>query len=393
MAPTRLVADLLRDAADAFPERDAYVHGKKSATYAWLDRAADGFAATLLYAGVAPGDVVVLMLPSSIKFAVCYLGSLRVGAVTSAVSLSLGAGHQAGIVARTEPRVTVLGDGAVTPEGVDAGLVLPVTDLKEAFSADPPARLPKLDPADVTCVVWTSGTMGAPSGAVYDHERQAAISRNVGERTLPGDRRLVVLPFPHAGYMTRMWDELANATTLVVAGEPWSAAEMLRLVRDEAITTASADLNQWQLVLDHPDVARTDFSGLRFAGIGAASIHPELVRRARETLGCPVITRYTSTEAGVTTSTLATDPPEVIDNTVGRPSAEVQIRIVDPANDGDRTPGDVGEVICRSIAMMRGYWRDPELSATVIDTDGWLHTGDLGFVGDDGNLRLVGRLE
>jgi len=393
VASTRLVADLLRDAASAFPDRDAYVHGEKRSTYAWLDRAADGFAATLLEHGVARGDVVVLLLPSSIKLAVCYLGALRVGAITSAVNLRLGPREQASIVERTQPRVTVVGDGATAPAGVDPGLLLPVTALKEAFAADPPPRLPKLDPTDPTCIVWTSGTTGAPKGAVYDHERQAAISRNVGELTRPADRRLVVLPFPHVGYMTRMWDELANVTTLVMAGEPWSATETLRIIRDEAITMATGVPTQWQLVLDHADVARTDFSGLRVAGIGAASIPPELVRRMREVLGCPVITRYTSTEAGVTTSTLATDPPEVIANTVGRPTPEVELRIVDPATGADHAHGEVGEVICRSEAMMQGYWHDAELTATVIDSDGWLHTGDLGFVGDDGNLRLVGRLK
>ena len=392
MTGTALVGDLLRDAAAAHPERDAYVHGAKRVTYGWLDRAADGFAATLADAGVTRGDVVVLLVSSSIKFAACYAGALRAGATTSAINLRLGPTEQASIFARTEPRVTVLGDGAHLPDSVAVGQVLPVADLKVAFDADPPARPPRLAPSDPTCIVWTSGTTGAPKGAVYDHETQAAISRNVGELTAPGDRRLVVLPFAHVGYMTRMWDEFANATTIVVAGEPWSATETLRIIREERITMATGVPTQWQLVLDHPDIADVDFSGLRVAGIGAASIPPELVRRMRATLRCPVITRYTSTEAGVTTSTLASDPDEVIATTVGRPTPEVELRIV--ARDGATLdPGEVGEVLCRSPAMMRGYWHDPELTATVIDRDGWLHTGDLGFVGEDDNLRLVGRLK
>jgi len=388
-----LIGDLLRDAAAADPDREAYVHGEKRVTYAWLDRAADGFAATLLDSGVAPGDVVVLLVPSSIKFAACYLGALRVGAITSAVNLRLGPTEQASILRRTEPRVTVLGDGAALPAGVDAGRVLPVTELKEAFAADPPTRSPRLAPSDPTCIVWTSGTTGAPKGAVYDHDAQAAISRNVGELTAPGDRRLVVLPFAHVGYMTRMWDELANATTIVLVGEPWSAAETVRILGEERITMATGVPTQWSRVLDDPGLATTDCSGLRVAAIGGASIPPELVRRIREALGCPVITRYTSTEAGVTTSTLATDSDEVIATTVGRPTPEVSLRVVAPAT-GEPVPGgEVGEVVCRSPAMMRGYWRDPELTASVIDDDGWLHTGDLGFIGGDGNLRLVGRLK
>jgi acyl-CoA synthetase (AMP-forming)/AMP-acid ligase II len=389
---TRLTADLLRDVAQSEPEREAYVHGDKRATYGWLDRAADGFATTLLDHGVGRGDVVVLMLPSSIKFAACYLGAMRVGAITSAINLRLGPSEQASIVARTEPKVTVLGDGASVPAGTDPGHVLPVTELKDAFSADPTSALPKLDASDPTCIVWTSGTTGAPKGAVYDHERQAVISRNIGELTRPGDRRLSVLPFPHVGYMTRVWDEIANRTTVVLAGEPWSAAESLRLIREEGITMATGVPTQWQLVLEHPDLAATDFSGVRVAGLGAAAIPPELVRRMRETLGCPVLTRYTSTEAGVTTSTRIGDPDEVVATTVGQPAPEVELRIVTP--DGAPLPdGEVGEVVCRSPAMMVGYWRDPELTASVIDADGWLHTGDLGFIGDDGNLRIVGRLK
>jgi acyl-CoA synthetase (AMP-forming)/AMP-acid ligase II len=393
VAETPLVGDLLRDAAAAHPERDAYVHADRRSTYAWLDRSADGFAATLLQHGVRRGDVVVLLLPSSTKFAVCYLGALRIGAITSAINLRLGAQETASIITRTEPKVTVLGDGATLPPRVDAGHVLFATDLKAAFAADPPARAPRLHPGDPTCIVWTSGTTGAPKGAVYDHERQAVISRNVGELTHPGDRRLVVLPFAHVGYMTRMWDELANATTIVLGGEPWSAEETLRIIRDEAITMATGVPTQWQRVLEHPDVARTDFSRLRVAGIGAAAIPPELVRRMRRVLGCPVITRYTSTEMGVTTSTLVTDDADVIATTVGRPTQDVEVLVVDPATGAPQRTGEVGEITARSPAVMVGYWKDPELTASVIDADGWLHTGDLGMFGPDGNLRIVGRLK
>ena len=378
--PGQTTADLLREAARAHPDREAYVHGDKRVTYAWLDRAADGFAAALIDLGVTPGDVVCLLLPSSIKFAACYLGALRAGAVTSAINLRLGPTEQASIIERTEPRVTVVGDGATVPAGVDAGHELPVTELGHALGADPPPRLPDITPTDPACIVWTSGTTGAPKGAVYDHATMAVISRNIGELTRPGDRRLVALPFPHVGYMTRMWDELANGTTLVLVGEPWSAEETLRLVRDEGITMATGVPTQWSLVLAHPDVERTDFSNLRVAAIGGAAIAPELVRQMRKVLGCPVITRYTSTEAGVTTSTLAGDDDDTIANTVGRPAPEVELRIA--GERGVALPdGEVGEVCCRSAAMFKGYWREPEVAGVEPP------------VSVDGNLRIVGRLK
>jgi acyl-CoA synthetase (AMP-forming)/AMP-acid ligase II len=335
------------------------------------------------------------MLPSSIKFAACYLGALRAGAITSAINLRLGAAEQASIIARTNPVVTVLGDGAAIPEGADAGKTLHVSELGTAFGHDPadPADLPDIAPTDPACIVWTSGTTGAPKGAVYDHARMAAISRNIGQLTEPGDRRLLVLPFPHVGYMTRMWDELANATTIVIAGEPWSAEETLRLIRDEEITMGTGVPTQWELLLAHPDLERTDFSDLRVCGIGGAAISPDLVRRMRETLRCPVISRYTSTEAGVTTSTVVGDSDEIVATTVGRPAPEVEVRIIAPGTSDDVPTGEVGEIVCRSPAMMAGYWQDPELTATVIDADGWLHTGDLGTVDADGYLRIAGRLK
>ena len=390
--PAETTAEQLRVATAAHPDREAYVHGEKRVTYAWLDRAADGFAATLLELGVAPGDVVCLMLPSSIKFAACYLGALRAGAITSALNLRLGPSEQTSIFERTNPRVTVVGDGASVPDGVEHGHALAVTELGHAFGAAPAANLPTVAPTDPACIVWTSGTTGAPKGAVYDHLAMTAISRNIGELTRPGDRRLVVLPFPHVGYMTRMWDELVNGTTIVLVGEPWSPAETLRLIRDERITMATGVPTQWTRVLAHPDVDRTDFSQLRVAALGGASIAPELVRQMRKTLGCPVVTRYTSTEAGVTTSTLVGDDDETIATTVGRPAPEVELRIT--GEHGAALPdGEVGEVCCRSPAMFRGYWRDPELTAAVVDDEGWLHTGDLGFVGADANLRIVGRVK
>lgn len=390
---TPTIGDLLRAAAAAHPEREAYVHGEHRIDYAGLDRAADGFAATLIDRGVRKGDVVCIVMGSSIDFAICYLGALRAGAITAAINVRLGRSEKASIFQRTDPVVTVVGADVELPEGVDLGTIIGEAELAAAFAAEPPRQLPDVEPSDPACIVWTSGTTGVPKGAVYDHEAMAVISRNIGELTRPGDRRLFVLPFPHVGYMTRIWDEIANGTTIVLPGEPWSAETTLRLVRDERITMATGVPTQWSLVLAHADIDRTDFSNLRVAATGAAAIAPELVHRMRKVLGCPVITRYTCTEAGVTTSTLAGDSDEVVATTVGRPTPDVELRLVDADTGVDVATGEVGEVWSRSPAMMRGYWRDPERTAEVVDADGWLHTGDLGTLDADGNLRIVGRLK
>jgi acyl-CoA synthetase (AMP-forming)/AMP-acid ligase II len=143
-------------------------------------------------------------------------------------------------------------------------------------------------------------------------------------------------------------------------------------------------------MLRHPRFDDTDFSSMRVAAIGAASIPAELVRRIRTRIGCPVIVRYTSTEACVTTSTDLDDPPEVVANTVGKPVAGVELELV--GDDGHSVaPGSVGSVRCRSCAVMKGYWNNPRLTAEAIDSQGWLRTGDLAYFDDENNLRIAGR--
>ncbi len=375
--PVATIPELLRAAVAQHPDREAYVHGPERVTYAQLGRMADGFSRTLLNRGVRPGDVIMLRLPSSIRFAAAYLGAIAAGAVVTGLNGRLGPAEQQSIHDRTEP-VLVLDPGH------------PI--LPGAFEA-PPVRveeLPRILPSDPTCIVWTSGTTGHPKGAVYDHLAQAAISRNIGELTLDGERRLTVLPFAHVGYMTRIWDELFHATTIIIASEPWSAAEHLRLIREERVTMTTGVPTQWSLVLEHEDLARTDFSGLRVVGIGGAGIPPELVHRMRATIGCPVLTRYTSTEAGVVTSTNIGDPDDVVATTVGRAAPEVDLRIVD-ADGNDVEPGAIGEVVSRSPAMMLGYWHDPGLTTNAVDADGYLHTADLGRLTPSGMLQIVGR--
>lgn len=382
--------DVLAAAAAAHPERDAYVQGDRRVSYAALDRMSAGAATTLALHGVGPGSVVVLMLPSGIDFAAWYLGALRLGAITSAINLRLGLPERASILRRTSPTATIAVDAAAIPPEVDPGAVLTPEGFAVAYAADP-IDPPPVQASDPACIVWTSGTTGAPKGAVYDHTRLAAISRNMGELTADGDRRLVSLPFAHVGYMTRIWDELAHGTTLVVTGEPWSAAETLRLLRDERITVGTGVPTQWELVLAHPDLATTDCSNLRICGVGGSAVAPELVRRMRDELGCPVMNRYTSTEAGVTTGTRLGDPDEVVAETVGRPAPELELRLLE---DGAEVPdGAVGEIVVRSPMVMVGYWQDPDLTATVLDAEGWLHTGDLARRDDLGNLHIVGRLK
>ncbi len=252
-------------------------------------------------------------------------------------------------------------------------------------------------------MVWTSGTTGLPKGAVFDHDNLRAVAEGTDVLSEPGDRRLSPLPFAHVGSMTRVWDEAANGVTTVITPTPWHASDAVPVMEAERITVAQGVPTQWALVVDRPELATADLSSLRIAGTGASRVPAELVAALRDALHVPVVVRYTSTEASLGTGTVPGDPDEAVASTVGRPVPGVEVAV--GADDGSPLPaGEVGRVRLRSAAVMRGYWGGPPTgpgaSGLVLDTaatagvlsdDGWLTTGDFGFLDDDGRLHLAGR--
>jgi acyl-CoA synthetase (AMP-forming)/AMP-acid ligase II len=400
------VVDVLRSAASLNADVEAYVEtappgapgivpagpdGRRRLSFGQWDAAADGVAALLAASGVGRGDVVCLLLPSSIDYAVCYQAAMRLGAVTTGVNLRLGPAEQTSIMARARPVVSVVDGGLVSSGALPAtsGTVVLRDELWVASRRRAPT-LARLEAGDPVAIVWTSGSTGVPKGAVFDHRNLAAVAAGTDVLSQPGDRKLSPLPFAHVGYMTRPWDEIAHGTTTIVTPTPWSAASAIELLAGERVTVGQGVPTQWALVLAHPDLERADLSFLRVAGTGAARVPPELVEAMRSRLGCPIVVRYTSTESSLGTGTQPDDPDDVVAGTVGRPVLGVELSVVD--DEGQPVPaGALGRVRLRSAAVMRGYLADAQSTAAVLSADGWLMTGDLGWLGPDGNLRLVGR--
>jgi acyl-CoA synthetase (AMP-forming)/AMP-acid ligase II len=402
------VVSVLREAARVNGDVEAYVEpdgdgGRRSLTFAEWDRAADGVAGHLSRLGVAKGDVVCLLLPSSIDYAVLYGGLLRLGAITSGINPRMGSGEVASIVDRAEPVLLVIDPGVgLSPEAGTAAVVTRA-EARGWWGEQGPDSRPQLTSSDPVAVVWTSGTTGQPKGAVFDHANLAAVARGTDMLSHPGDRRLSPLPFAHVGYMTRAWDEIGNAVTTIITPTPWRADEAIRVMADEGVTVAQGVPTQWALMLASDELRRADLSALRVAGTGAARMTASMVAEVRRRFGVPVIVRYTSTESSLGTGTTLTSTDEEVATTVGRPVPGVELAIVDDG--GDPAPaGSVGRVLLRSAAAMRGYWGrgpgrgrsvpdllDAAATAVVLGPDGWLTTGDFGRLTPEGNLQLSGR--
>jgi acyl-CoA synthetase (AMP-forming)/AMP-acid ligase II len=378
---------MLRRIAARYPEHDAYVEGARRLTFSVWDRAADGLAAEWIETGVGRGDVVALLLPSSIDYAICYQAGMRVGAVTTGLNPRLGSQEIASILQRTQPRVFVVDDSHALAEG--ARNAVPRSSLSESYDREPLAG-PALRAADPVAIVWTSGTTGQPKGAVFTHRQLAAVAYGAGELGKPFDRKIAPIPFAHVGYMAHVWEEIEKVNTVVIPPTPWRAVNAIRLMERECITVGQGVPAQWRLIMDAPEFATADLSALRIAGTGGASVTPELVREMQAKLGCPVVVGYTSTEAALTTGSVPGDPVDLICTTVGRARQSVEVRVVD--GHGNALPaGEVGWVQCRSAAVMEGYWRDPDATSAVISADGWLTIGDLGRLDSRGYLVVMGR--
>jgi acyl-CoA synthetase (AMP-forming)/AMP-acid ligase II len=399
---------VLREAARVNGDVEAYVEpagagDRRSLTFAEWDRAADGVAGYLDGLGVRKGDVVCLLLPSCIDYAVLYAALQRLGAITSGINPRMGAGEVASVLERAAPVLLVV-DPEAAPAPETPGLAQATrAEVAAAWAGEPPSSWPELRADDPVAVVWTSGTTGRPKGAVFDHANLAAVARGTDVLSQPGDRRLSPLPFAHVAYMTRAWDEIAHGVTTVITPTPWRADDAVRTIDAERITVGQGVPTQWALMLASDELARADLGSLRVVSTGAARMSATMIAEVRERFGVPVVVRYTSTESSLGTGTALTSTDDEVATTVGRPVPGVELAIVDDAG-APVAAGTIGRVMLRSPAAMRGYWGrgpgrgrsvaeliDADATASVLAADGWLTTGDFGLLTPEGNLQLAGR--
>jgi len=366
-----------------------------SLTYEEIDRISDEVAAGLAREGVREGDVVALVLPPGPEYLLSYCGAAKLGAVTAGVNDRLSMPERTAVLSVAEPKLII---SAAEPGGSTyGGTVIEVPRADEPRDVLLPLRTragvaPALadDPDRVVAIIFTSGTTGLPKGAVYGNRQLAFITQtDTGGAWDTGGRSFSGTSFAHLGFMTKLPGNLQRGGTTFVM-ERWRAADALELLAREKMTTVAGVPTQLALMLRHPDFDSFDLSSVRFIIAGGGPVTPGLAEEARRRFGAALATRYSCTEAGIGLGTAFDDPDEDAVVSVGRPHASVDLAVLD-ADDQPAPPGEVGEVCLRSPAVMSGYWRDPEQTAAAFTRDGFVRTGDLGWIDDRGRLRLVGR--
>ncbi|MCU1468845.1 MAG: AMP-dependent synthetase and ligase [Actinomycetia bacterium] len=378
----------IAEAARRFADRTAYVTPLGwSMTYDDVDRISDEVAVGLAARGVRGGDVVGVVLPAGPEYLLTYAATAKLGAITAGVNDRLSEREREAILDVAGPRLVVSGNDAPPADSVEAVLA----GLRVPGEA-PPAL--DDDPDRPVAIIFTSGTTGLPKGALYCNRQLAFITQtDVGDTWDGGGRSFSGTSFAHLGFMTKLAGNLRRGGTTFIM-ERWRARPALELLAREQMTTVAGVPTQLALMLRDPGFDDFDLSSVQYIIAGGGPVTPGLADEARRRFGARLATRYSCTEAGIGLGTAFDDPDEDAIISVGRPHASVELSLRDEGGapiSGAGTVRDIGEVCLRSPAMMSRYWRDDEQTRTAFTADGFVRTGDLGWVDDRGRLRLVGR--
>ncbi len=394
----------LREAAERFGDRIALVHAGRQLTYAETDRITDELAAAFAARGISKGDLIALALPGGIDYVLAFNALARLDAVTTGLNPRYTTAEREKVIERAAPALVIC-PRDVAPEIPATVSVLvheadPATPALEIWNdlriagGSPPAGADSADLDLDETVVFTSGTTGLPKGALFKAKQIAAIAAfDTGGSWGSGGPQLIATGLPHIGFMTKLAGYFQLGATLHIL-DRWRAADALRVLATERVPVIGGVAAQVSLLMHHPDFGKYDWSAVKALIIGAGPSPAALVREARERFGgAGYSVRYSLTESGGVGTLTALDAPESETlGSVGRPRPGTELEIRDPETDKPLGPDEIGRVCLRSPAVMAGYWRDPEATAQALDPDGWLRTGDLGFIGADGLLRITGRI-
>ena len=396
---------LSRNAAD-HPEREAYVDRDGRITFAELLRWSGAVALGLRERGVGVGDVVAVQLPNWVEYAVLRFAVSGLGAALLSLPPDGEPDAVAALVARTGARAYVT--RADVPPAVRAALpagavvvgvraALPDAESLDRLGAGAaaPGEIVGGDADAVDLLMGTSGTTGTPKLVMRTANSFLAMSRAVVERIgLSGDDTLMIAA-PAAqgiGYMHAVVDAALTGCRVILP-DRFDAGSLLDTLERERVSTLVTVPTVAIRLLADPRLDTTDLSALRCYQSGGAALPPQTAAELEARGDCQVLNMYGSLDVGIPTMTAPrTDPPEIRHQTVGDPVRGVELRVV--SADGDALPpGEVGEVVMRGPNTAIGYYDDDEGTARTFDRDGWGHFGDLGAIGADGRLRIVGRLK
>ena len=409
------LGDVARYHHAARPEATALVFEGRETSFADFDRHTDRVANALLAEGLIQGDRIAYVGKNSDHYFELLFGAAKAGVVLAPIGWRLAPREIAYILGDAEARMVFVGPELIAHVQDVAELILDQPMLvamepgedghpdfaswRDAASCDAPAA--RITSADVAVQLYTSGTTGRPKGAMLTHanilapRKLAALADMDWNRWGPDDVSLVAMPVAHIGGTGWGVVGLVNGAKGVVARE-FDPTKVLDFIEKDRVSKMFMVPAALQIVVRLPRARQVDYSRLTYILYGAAPIPLDLLRECVEVFRCGFVQQYGMTE---TTGTVVYLPPQDHDpagnarmRSAGLPMPGVELKVLGP--DGESLPtGQVGEVAVRSPANMAGYWKLPEATAETVAEDGWLRTGDAGYLDADGYLFIHDRVK
>lgn len=435
--PRHTLFDLVKETAHKQPDHLAIEFKGKCISYSNLDHFADAFAVALQANGIVPGDRVALLLPNCPQFIICQIGAWRIGAIVSPVNPAYMEKEIEHALKLTNAKIAVVLTSCydlvkrIQPRtGVQ---IIIATNIKEFLSSTnrflftlfrerqeghrihlSPEDLwlsqllseynhmsmseILVKPEDPALLMFTGGTTGKPKAALSSHEGLLISAMQIHAWMTPiredwRDVTLLLMPMFHTyGNIGAFGAALINRGSMVVVPDPRDLNDVVDTIDRLHPNYISGVPTLFTALLNHPAVknSKVDFSSVKLCICGAAPLMSETKRRFEEVTGGRLLEGYALTES-VMAAVITPISGKYKPGAVGIPLPDVEIKVVDPDHPTEGLEiGSVGEILIRAPQLMLEYWRDPISTAATI-REGWLFTGDLGYIDEEGYLYLIDR--
>ncbi len=370
------LATVLIDSARRHPRREALRRGSRRVSYAELDRAGAHVARRLAAQNVGPGDRVALMAPNVPEFVAAYYGILRAGAIAVPLDVDLKGAELRAALADAGPALLIAWRGLLRTADESTWLVAPGSFFDDGAPPAEPDAAVERDAGDTAVITYTSGTTGQPRGIELTHANLLSNARVTAELFgfTPADAVLGALPLAHA------FGQTCTLNAPMLAGARLVLAQRLEPLEGISVLVGVPSMYARLLA----GGGRLHAPALRMCISGGAPLAPELLDACEATLGTRLLEGYGLTETSPVASFNRPSEPRR-PGSIGTPVDGVEMRLADVSPEG------VGEIVVRGPNVMKGYWSRPDETRAVLSDDGWLRTGDLARVDEDGAFRIVGR--